>query len=162
MAVIGDTKKTGTKITFKPDPEIFKTTREFQYEILAKRLRELAFLNPGIRIELADERAQKGDQFYFKDGITEFVKFLNQNKNVVHDKPITFSDSVPNETNAALPNIVVDVSLQYNDSYNDQVFAYANSIFNIEGGTHLSGFRTALTRVINNYAKQNNLLKEKD
>ena len=94
MAVIGDTKKTGTKITFKPDPEIFLTTREFQYEILAKRLRELAFLNPGIRIELEDERSQKTDVFFFKDGITEFVRFLNQNKNVLHDKPITFSDSV--------------------------------------------------------------------
>ena len=162
MAIIGDTKKTGTKITFKPDPEIFKNTREFQYEILAKRLRELAFLNPGIRIELVDERSQKTDKFFFKDGITEFVRFLNLNKNVLHDKPITFSDSAPNETNAALPNIVVDVSLQYNDSYNDQVFAYANSIYNTEGGTHLSGFRTALTRVINNFAKANNLLKEKD
>jgi DNA gyrase subunit B len=162
MQVIGDTKKTGTKVTFKPDPEIFKTTREFQYEILSKRLRELAFLNPGIRIELTDERSQKGDKFYFKDGITEFVRYLNQNKNVVHDKPITFSDSVPNETNPALPNIVVDVSMQYNDSYNDQVFAYANSIYNIEGGTHLSGFRTALTRVVNNFARGNNLLKEKD
>jgi DNA gyrase subunit B len=162
MAVIGDTKKTGTKITFRPDPEIFKTTREFQYEILAKRLRELAFLNPGIHVELADERAQKNDKFYFKDGITEFVKFLNTNKNVVHDKPITFSDSVPNETNPSLPNIVVDVSMQYNDSYNDQIFAYANSIYNIEGGTHLSGFRTALTRVVNNFAKGNGLIKEKD
>jgi len=162
MQVIGDTKKTGTKITFKPDPEIFKTTREFQYDILAKRLRELAFLNPGIRIELHDERSQKTDTFFFKDGITEFVRFLNTNKNVVHEKPITFSDSVANETNASLPNIVVDVAMQYNDSYNDQVFAYANSIFNIEGGTHLSGFRTALTRVINTYARGNNLIKEKD
>ena len=162
MAVIGDTKKTGTKITFRPDPEIFKTTREFQYEILAKRLRELAFLNPGIRIELADERSQKGDTFYFKDGITEFVRFLNTNKNVVHDKPITFSDSVANEEDPSKPPISVDVAMQYNDSYNDQVFAYANSIFNIEGGTHLSGFRTALTRVINNFAKGNNLIKEKD
>ncbi|MFT3868212.1 MAG: DNA topoisomerase (ATP-hydrolyzing) subunit B [Nibricoccus sp.] len=162
MTIIGDTKKTGTKITFKPDPEIFKTTREFVYEILAKRLRELAFLNPGIRVELSDERAQKTDKFFFKDGIAEFVKFLNTNKNVVHDKPITFSDSVPNETNPALSNIVVDVAMQYNDSYNDQVFAYANSIFNIEGGTHLSGFRTALTRVVNNFAKSNNLIKEKD
>lgn len=162
MQVIGDTKKTGTKITFKPDPEIFKTTREFQYEILAKRLRELAFLNPGIRIELTDERSQKTDTFFFKDGITEFVRFLNTNKNVVHDKPITFGDSVPNETNPALPNIVVDVAMQYNDSYNDQLFAYANSIFNIEGGTHLSGFRTALTRVVNTFARTNNLIKEKD
>ncbi len=162
MAVIGDTKKTGTKITFKPDPEIFQSTREFQYEILAKRLRELAFLNPGIRIELADERSQKGDVFFFKDGITEFVRFLNLNKNVLHDKPITFSDSVPNETDPTKPATVVDVALQYNDTYNDQVFAYANSIYNLEGGTHLSGFRTALTRVINNFAKANNLIKEKD
>ncbi len=162
IAVIGDTKKTGTKITFKPDIEIFKTTREFQYEIIAKRLRELAFLNPGVRVELADDRSQKSDKFFFKDGIAEFVKFLNTNKNVVHEKPIVFSDSVPNETNAALSNIVVDVAMQYNDSYNDQVFAYANSIYNIEGGTHLSGFRTALTRVVNNFAKSNGLIKEKD
>jgi DNA gyrase subunit B len=162
MAVIGDTKKTGTKITFKPDPEIFLTTRDFQYEILAKRLRELAFLNPGIRIELADERSQKSDLFFFKDGITEFVRFLNQNKVVLHDKPITFSETVPNEADPTKPATVVDVSLQYNDSYNDQVFAYANSIYNLEGGTHLSGFRTALTRVINNFAKGNGLIKEKD
>ena len=162
IAVIGDTKKTGTKITFKPDIEIFKTTREFQYEIIAKRLRELAFLNPGVRVELIDDRSQKTDKFFFKDGIAEFVKFLNTNKNVVHEKPIVFSDSVPNETNATLSNIVVDVAMQYNDSYNDQVFAYANSIYNIEGGTHLSGFRTALTRVVNNFAKTNGLIKEKD
>src|SRR5580698_9400245 len=162
MMVIGDTRKTGTKITFKPDPEIFQTTREFQYEILAKRLRELAFLNPGIKIELTDERSQKSDKFFFKDGITEFVRFLNQNKNVLHDKPITFSDSVGNEADPSKPPTTVDVSLQYNDSFNDQVFAYANSIYNLEGGTHLSGFRTALTRVINNFAKANNLLKEKD
>ncbi|MGD1031103.1 MAG: DNA topoisomerase (ATP-hydrolyzing) subunit B [Opitutaceae bacterium] len=162
MTVIGDTKKTGTKITFRPDPEIFLTTREFQYEILARRLRELAFLNPGIRIELDDGRSQKSDVFFFKDGITEFVRFLNQNKNVLHDKPITFSDSVSDEADPAKPATVVDVSLQYNDTYNDQVFAYANSIYNLEGGTHLSGFRTALTRVINNFAKSNNLIKEKD
>jgi len=161
MTVIGDTKKTGTKITFKPDAEIFVSTREFQYEILAKRLRELAFLNPGIRIELDDERSQKTDVFFFKDGITEFVRFLNQNKNVLHDKPITFSDEVPNEDPSKAPT-AVDVSIQYNDGYNDQVFAYANSIYNLEGGTHLSGFRTALTRVINNFAKANNLIREKD
>jgi DNA gyrase subunit B len=161
MVVIGDTKKTGTKITFKPDPEIFLTTREFQYEILAKRLRELAFLNPGIKIELSDERSQKSDIFFFKDGITEFVRFLNQNKVILHEKPITFSDNVPNEDPTKAPT-TVDVSMQYNDSYNDQVFAYANSIYNLEGGTHLSGFKTALTRVINNYARSNNLLKEKD
>jgi DNA gyrase subunit B len=161
LIVIGDTRKTGTKISFKPDPEIFQTTREFQYEILAKRLRELAFLNPGIRIELADERSQKGDTFFFKDGITEFVRYLNQNKNVLHEKPITFSDSVAGDDPSKAAT-VVDVSMQYNDSYNDQVFAYANSIYNLEGGTHLSGFKTALTRVINNFARANNLIKEKD
>jgi DNA gyrase subunit B len=162
MTIVGDTKKTGTKITFKPDPEIFLTTREFVYEILAKRLRELAFLNPGIRIELNDERSQKSDAFYFKDGITEFVRYLNTNKNVVHDKPVTFTDTIPNEEDPSKPPVSVDVAMQYNDSYNEQIFAYANSIFNIEGGTHLSGFRTALTRVINNFAKANNLVKEKD
>ncbi len=162
MTIVGDTKKTGTKITFKPDPEIFKTTREFQYEILAKRLRELAFLNPGIRIELEDERSQKSDIFYFKEGIVEFVRYLNTNKNLVHSATISFSDTVANETDPTKPPVSVDVAMQYNDSYNEQIFAYANSIYNIEGGTHLSGFRTALTRVINNFAKQNNLLKEKD
>jgi DNA gyrase subunit B len=161
MTVIGDTKKAGTKITFKPDPEIFLVTREFQYEILAKRLRELAFLNPGIRIVLEDERASKTETFFFKDGITEFVRYLNQNKEVLHDKPITFSDAVASEDPAKAAT-VVDVSMQYNDSYNDQVFAYANSIYNLEGGTHLSGFKTALTRVINNFARANNLIKEKD
>jgi DNA gyrase subunit B len=161
MTVIGETRKTGTKITFKPDPEIFLVTREFKYEILANRLRELAFLNPGVSIDLSDERVQKNERFLFKDGITEFVRFLNRNKNVLHDKPITFSDTVPNE-DPTRAGTVVDVAMQYNDSYNDQVFAYANSIFNLEGGTHLSGFRTALTRVINNFAKANNLIKEKD
>jgi DNA gyrase subunit B len=161
MTVTGETKKTGTKITFKPDPEIFKITREFKYEVLANRLRELAFLNPGVSITLNDDRSQKSERFLFKDGITEFVRFLNANKNVLHDRPITFTDVVPDADPAKI-GTVVDVSLQYNDSYNDQIFAYANSIFNLEGGTHLSGFRTALTRVINNFAKANNLLKEKD
>jgi DNA gyrase subunit B len=161
MAVLGETKKTGTKITFKPDPEIFLSTREFKYEILANRLRELAFLNPGVSIDLKDERSQKQEKFLFKDGITEFVRFLNTNKIVLHEKPITFSDTVPNE-DPTKAGTMVDVAMQYNDSYNDQIFAYANSIFNLEGGTHLSGFRTALTRVINNFAKSNNLIKEKD
>jgi DNA gyrase subunit B len=161
ITVIGETKKTGTKITFKPDPAIFKVTREFKYEILANRLRELAFLNPGVSIDLVDERSQKNERFLFKDGITEFVRFLNRNKNVLHNRPITFTDTEPNE-DPTKAGTMVDVAMQYNDSYNDQVFAYANSIFNLEGGTHLSGFRTALTRVINNFAKANNLIKEKD
>ncbi len=161
MKVIGTTKKTGTKITFMPDPQIFVMTREFKYDILAKRLRELAFLNPGITIDLVDERVSKTESFKFDNGIEEYVSFLNKNKTVVHPAPITFrGEALASENSTA--KILVDVSMQYNDSYNEQIYAYANSIFNIEGGTHLSGFRTALTRVVNTYAKANNLLKEKD
>ncbi len=162
LAIVGETRKTGTKISFKPDPEIFTTTTTFQYDLLAKRLRELAFLNPGVRIELIDERVQKTEQFKFEEGIAEFVRYLNRSKEVLHDKVIVVSDSIADEANPSGAPTVIDLAFQYNDSYDERVFAYANSINNIEGGTHLSGFRTALTRVINNYAKGNNLIKEKD
>jgi DNA gyrase subunit B len=162
MKIIGDTTRTGTRIAFSPDPEIFETTREFKFELLAKRLRELAFLNPGIKINFADERASRNETFLFKDGIAEYVTFLNENKNVLHAEPISFHGEAPTPNPDLDANIVVDVAFQYNDSYNDQIYAYANSIHNIEGGTHLSGFRTALTRVINAYAKANNIIKEKD
>lgn len=161
MTVIGNTKSTGTRITFIPDPEIFTLTREFKYEILSKRLRELAFLNPGITIELSDERTNKREQFNFKEGISEYVQYLNRAKVVVNPKVIYFSGEAP-AAEGSDSLIKVDIAIQYNDSYNEQVYAYANSIYNVEGGTHLSGFRTALTRVINNYAKANNLVKEKD
>ncbi len=160
LTIIGETQKTGTKISFKPDPEIFETTLTFQYEILGKRLRELAFLNPGISITLVDERSNKEENFLFKDGIAEYIRFLNRTKTVLHEEPISFGDAVREKEGE--PAIQVDVALQYNDSYNDQIFAYANSIFNIEGGTHLTGFRTALTRVVNQFARANNLLKDKD
>lgn len=162
MKIIGDTKKTGTKIAFLPDPQIFLTTREFKYDILAKRLRELAFLNPGVEIILKDERAEKEEKFFFKNGISEYVSFLNRSKEPLHDKPIYFTGDVAPDESKSDAKIIVDIAMQYNDSYTDQIYAYANSIFNIEGGTHLSGFRTALTRVINNYAKANNLIKDKD
>lgn len=162
LAQVGDTRKTGTKITFKPDPEIFQNTLSFDYELLAKRLRELAFLNPGISIRLIDERNEKTEDFKFDEGIAEFVRFLNRAKSTLHPDPITFTDSQTNDGDSDLPATVVDVSMQFNDSYNEQIYAYANSIFNTEGGTHLSGFRTALTRVVNAYAKANNLLKDKD
>ena len=163
LKVIGKSKKTGTKITYMPDPEIFLLTREFKWEILAKRLRELAFLNPGIRIELIDERGTpKSEVFQFKNGIEEYVQFLNRNKASVHPKVIVFSDSAAPDETKPEKKIIVDVALQFNDGFAEQIYAYANSIFNVEGGTHLSGFRTALTRVINNYAKANNLVKEKD
>lgn len=161
MTIIGNTKTTGTKITFIPDPQIFTLTREFKYEILSKRLRELAFLNPGITIELSDERINKRETFNFKNGISEYVQYLNRAKVVVNPKVIYFSGEAP-AAEGSDSLIKVDIALQYNDSYNEQVYAYANSIFNIEGGTHLSGFRTALTRVINNYAKANGLIKDKD
>ena len=162
MKIIGDTKRNGTRIAFSPDPQIFENTREFKFELLGKRLRELAFLNPGINIVFVDERINKTETFIFKQGISEYVSFLNENKNVVHEEPISFHGEAPTPNPDLDANIVVDIALQYNDSYSDQIYAYANSIHNIEGGTHLSGFRTALTRVINAYAKQNNLIKEKD
>jgi DNA gyrase subunit B len=161
MKIIGTTKKTGTRITFMPDPEIFLTTREFKYDILANRLRELAFLNPGLTIELQDERNRKNEIFKFNDGITEYVRYLNTSKTVIHDKPITFHGEAAGE-GVNKGKILIDVSMQYNDGYSEQIYAYANSIHNVEGGTHLSGFRTALTRVINNYAKASGMLKDKD
>jgi DNA gyrase subunit B len=162
LKVIGDSQKTGTKITFLPDVEIFQTTREFKYEILAKRLRELAFLNPGIQITLNDERVEKSDTFRFDEGIKQFVSFLDRGKSILHSEPIIIHGEAVADPNQPELKTVVDVALQYNDGYSDQIYAYANSICNVEGGTHLSGFRTALTRIINAYAKSSNMLKEKD
>ena len=163
LKLIAQSTRTGTKITFLPDPEIFEETREFKYDILAKRLRELAFLNPGIRIELNDERIEKSEVFSFDKGISQYVAFLNRGKTVLHPEPIMFNgSSVVTDHQGKQGRIYVDVAMQYNDGYSEQIYAYANSIYNIEGGTHLSGFRTALTRVINNYGKANNLIKDKD
>ena len=159
LAVIGEVKNkktTGTLITFLPDPTIFTITIEFKFERLAARLRELAFLNPGLEITLSDERVDppKKERFYYKYGIEEFVRQLGENKQVLHPKPIVIARQ--------RDEVFVDVVLQYNDSYNDQILPFANSISNPDGGTHLTGFRTALTRAINQYAKQNSLLKDKD
>src|SRR5436853_1214632 len=159
LEVIGEIKgkkTTGTLITFLPDPTIFTITTEFKFERLATRLRELAFLNPGIEINLTDERgdAPKKEAFLYKHGIEEFVKQLGENKQVLHPKPIVISRQ--------RDEVFVDVVLQYNDTYNDQILPFANSIPNPDGGTHLTGFRTALTKAVNQYAKQNTLLKEKD
>ncbi|HZR18545.1 MAG TPA: DNA topoisomerase (ATP-hydrolyzing) subunit B [Verrucomicrobiae bacterium] len=154
LQVIGKSKGTGTLITFKPDATIFTITTEFKFEILANRLRELAFLNPGIEIVLTDDRSEKSERFYYKEGIEEFVKQLGRNKQVLHPKPIVISRQKD--------EVFVDCVMQYTDSYNDQILCFANSIPNPDGGTHLTGFRSALTRAINQYAKQNNLLKEKD
>ncbi|HEY9173948.1 MAG TPA: DNA topoisomerase (ATP-hydrolyzing) subunit B [Verrucomicrobiae bacterium] len=163
LEVIGKSKHTGTKITFKPDPEIFTITTEFKFELLANRLRELAFLNPGIEIVLVDEREEnKSETFYFKNGIEEFVRQLGRNKQVLHPKPVVLADKRQSEIEGRTEDVYVDCVIQYNDSYNDQILCFANSISNTDGGTHLTGFRSALTRAINQYAKQNELLKEKD
>ena len=155
LEVIGKTKKSGTKITFLPDPEIFTVTTEYKFEILQHRLRELAFLNPGITIVLNDEREDgKSETFFYKDGIVQFVKQIGENKQVIHSKPIAF--------HSTKEEIIIDCVMQYNSSYNDQILCFANSIPNSDGGTHLTGFRTALTRAVNQYAKANKLLKDKD
>jgi DNA gyrase subunit B len=160
LRVAGDSDTTGTKITFMPDDEIFTETREFKFDLLAKRLRELAFLNPGVKISLQEDKNNQKEEFLFENGISEYVTYLNQNKTCLIEKPIYFTGEAEAETGNG--NIVAEVAFTYNDSFSDQLYAYANSIHNIEGGTHLSGFRTALTRVINNYARQNDLLKEKE
>ncbi len=159
LTVIGEVKNkkaTGTLITFLPDPTIFTITTEFKFERLATRLRELTFLNPGLEITLTDERsdAPKKETFLYKHGIEEFVKQLGENKQVLHPKPIAISRQ--------RDEVFIDVVLQYNDSYNDQILPFANSIPNPDGGTHLTGFRTALTKAVNQYARSSNLLKEKD
>jgi DNA gyrase subunit B len=160
LRVAGDSDTTGTKITFMPDDEIFTETREFKFDLLAKRLRELAFLNPGVKISLQEDKNNQKEEFLFENGISEYVTYLNQNKTCLIEEPIYFTGEAEAETGNG--NIVAEVAFTYNDSFSDQLYAYANSIHNIEGGTHLSGFRTALTRVINNYARQNDLLKEKE
>ena len=162
IKIIGKTNKNGTKITFLPDPSIFTTTQKFKYEILKKRLRELAFLNPNIEINLIDEISNKKNLFKFKKGIVEYVEYLNKNRNILHKPPIAYTGSMLTESGKLNLQIFVDIALQYNDSYHNEIHVYANSICNIEGGTHLSGFRTALTRSINKYAKANNLFKDKD
>lgn len=158
MTITGEATKTGTRITFLPDPEIFTETREFRYDLLAKRLRELAFLNSGITIAISDERTNKREIFNFRNGIAEYVEFLNRGKAPIHNEVIAFSGNAEGHGGT----VTVDVAMQYTNTYNDQICAYANSIGNVEGGTHLSGLRTALTRVINAFAKANNLVKDKD
>jgi DNA gyrase subunit B len=148
----GKTKKRGTKITFKPDTQIFDTI-EFSFDKLSERLREKAFLNKGIRITIKDEREEpeRSHEFYYRGGIAEFVKHLNKNKSVLHDKPIYFEKvSDP---------LSIEVAIQYNDGYDEKVYSFANNINTVDGGTHLSGFRSAFTRTINAYAQSSGLAK---
>jgi DNA gyrase subunit B len=146
----GSVKKTGTRITFKPDPQIFKKI-EFQFELIATRLRELAYLNRGLRIVLKDERTNKEEEYQFPGGILDFVKYLDQGRTRLV-KPISISDKKD--------SIEVEVALQYNEGFLENIFTYANTINTHEGGTHLAGFKAALTRTLNEYARKHNALKE--
>ena len=154
LKTTGTAKKTGTKVCFFPDNTIFKTTT-FEYDIISERLRELAYLNSGLEIVLKDERYEDGqtDSFKFKGGLSDFVKYLDENNNPLHNKVITV-----NRENGEVP---VEVALRYGNTYNDNILTFVNNINTIEGGTHLSGFRSALTRSMNNHAAKNNLIKAK-
>ncbi len=156
LEVIGETEETGTKITFKPDPEIFTETTEFDFNILQNRLRELAFLNGGVKIILKDLRGEEEKEvvFQFEGGIRSFVEHLNRNREVLNQPPVYIQGE--------RDSILIEIALQYNDSFTSNIYSYANNIHTHEGGTHEAGFKSALTRVINDYARRNNLLKDND
>lgn len=156
LEVIGTTDVTGTTVHFTPDPEIFTETTEFDYKVLAKRIQELAFLNRGLKISITDKRSgmEQEEHFHYEGGIGSYVEFLNDKKEVIFDTPIY--------TDGELEGIAVEVAMQYTTSYHEVVMSFANNIHTHEGGTHEQGFRTALTRVINDYAKKNKILKEND
>jgi DNA gyrase subunit B len=149
LSVLGKAKGNGTRVTFMPDVKIFKKV-EFSFEVLSQRLRELAFLNPGVKIDVAEERTGKSQSFQYEGGIVTFVKFLNENRTPLHSKPIYVGKEKD--------DINVEIALQYTDSYAENIFSYANNITTIEGGSHLSGFKTALTRTMNSYAQKSKLL----
>ncbi len=153
VTTVGESTQTGTTITFKPDKTIFETL-DFNPETLENRLRELAFLNKGVKISLKEEFTQKEQVFQYEGGIVSFVEFLNKNKNMLHEKPIYFQKQKD--------TTVVEIAMQYNDSYTENVYAFANNINTHEGGTHLAGFKAALTKVSNDYAKTKNFLKGDD
>ncbi len=148
---VGKTKKTGTKITFWTDDEIFETN-EFNFEVLTQRMRELSFLNRGLKISITDERVNKNHEFQYKGGIQEFVQYLNQNKAVLNPRPIYFESKKD--------DILVELAFQYNAAYAETIFTFVNNINTTEGGTHLIGFKSALTRCINNYAVAHNMFKD--
>jgi len=154
VKIVGETEDTGTQTTFKPDPEIFTETTEYDYDVLQSRIRELAFLNKGIEINLTDERTDVSNSFMYEGGIVSFVEYLNRNREAVNQAPIYVEGS--------RDNIQVEVALQYNDSYSENIYSFANNINTHEGGTHESGFKSALTRILNDYARKSNQLKESD
>ena len=151
LKVLGKTKTTGTSVTFKPDEEIFKETTIFSYDILSARMRELAFLNRGVKIVLQDERTDKEAEFFYKGGIMSFVEHMNKNKNSIHRKIIYFEKEKD--------NVILEVAMQYNEGYAENIYSFVNNINTTEGGTHLTGFKSALTRTIKNYGKNRGILK---
>ncbi|MBZ0272408.1 DNA topoisomerase (ATP-hydrolyzing) subunit B [bacterium] len=151
LEVVGTTDKRGTRVTFKPDAEIF-TELEYSFDILSTRLRELSFLNPGTKITIRDEREDKEHTFIYEGGIVSFVEYLNRNKSAIHEKPVFFEGD--------RDGVIVQVALQYNDGFVEQEYSFVNNINTHEGGTHLSGFRAALTRTINAYGQSSNLFKD--
>ncbi|MCL6458152.1 MAG: DNA topoisomerase (ATP-hydrolyzing) subunit B [Gorillibacterium sp.] len=153
MRIIGDTEEKGTKITFKPDRSIFVETTVYEYDTLQSRLRELAYLNKGLNINLLDERTGASQSYKFDGGIVSFVEYLNRNREATH--PAIY-------TEGSRDSIQVEISLQYNDSYNENIFSFCNNIHTHEGGTHESGFKSALTRILNEYARKNGGLKDSD
>lgn len=154
LKVIGETDETGTTITFWPDTTIFTETTVFEYDILQSRIRELAFLNKGIEINLYDDRTGKSNTYLFEGGIVSFVEYLNSNREPINEVPIYIEGN--------RESIQVEIALQYNDGYTENIYSYANNIHTHEGGTHESGFKSALTRVINDYARRSNLIKDND
>jgi DNA gyrase subunit B len=151
LAIVGKTKGRGTKITFRPDSEVFEIL-DFSWDILSQRLRELAFLNRGLNITLSDERTEKKQVFQYSGGIVSFVEHLNKNKTLIHPKPIYISGEKE--------DIIVEIALQYNDGYSETIYTFANNINTKEGGTHLIGFKSALTRTVNSYASSSGLMKD--
>ncbi len=154
LKIIGPADKTGTKITFLPDPTIFKETREYDYDVLRSRIRELAFLNKGITIIISDQRINKSETFFYEGGIKEYVALLNENKDVVHDEIVYVHDNDD--------GIEIEIAMQYSTSFQTSIYSFANNIHTHEGGTHEDGFKQALTRCINNYAKKKKLFKDND
>jgi DNA gyrase subunit B len=153
IQVIGKTNKTGTIIKFYPDASIFKITTEFDYKTIKNRMRQQAYLTKGIKLTLNDERNDEAYKFYFEGGIKSYVNFLNKNESTIGK--VFYTEKEKND-------ILVEVSLQYNKDYSDNMISFVNNIHTPEGGTHMTGFRTALTRTINKYARDKAILKEKD
>ena len=150
LTIVGKTRGRGTKVIFKPDPEIFEIL-DFSYDILSQRLRELAFLNKGLKITLLDERTEKSQVFHYSGGISSFVEHLNKNKTTIHPKPVYIT--------GGKEDVIVEIALQYNDGYTETIYTFANNINTKEGGTHLIGFKSALTRTVNSYAISSGFLK---